>query len=444
MSSRKLILFIILIFSAVLSGCAVGYGDSLMTAPRLPMEYDLLQQKLDEIRANGMVYAVAESGERQAVKLIDLNGDGEDEVVAFFRGTSGEFSMFVFRWHEDGYVLVDDVQIHSTSLRGVYYPVIDDEGNVAIALTWAPEDSATVSGLTVYGYNSTAIHQMLDTQFLHMDYMDVVGDSGSEFLIVSKDRNGNKTIGMYKRDMDHYSLVSSAPICIEASSIRNIKLDMADFGPALFIDSITENGNGYVSDVIRISSGQLENETIDVASQSGALTYREISVFCKDINGDGYVDIPSFVHPEEAMDMESQLRSSRINWYSFESGRLMDYVGTTFHSSTGEWYMNWPADWGNDVTVSRNSSMYMVRTEFSIGVDVSGEADESQALKTVIFNVIEFFGDNRFDYLSQYSNFTVIQATSQKIFCYSIPGDTPQQYALTDEQVRSYVVIEVD
>ena len=85
----------ILVFSG---GCSLQTGDGLLLLPKVPTEYVQLQQQLDEILQEGAVYAVAEAGtNRQAVQLMDLDGDGDEEALAFFRAESGAYQVCVFR-----------------------------------------------------------------------------------------------------------------------------------------------------------------------------------------------------------------------------------------------------------------------------------------------------------------------------------------------------------
>ena len=58
--------------------------------PRPSTEYESLQDSLEQMLDKGYEYSPPASGSyTQAVQLRDLNGDGIDEAVAFFRDGSG-------------------------------------------------------------------------------------------------------------------------------------------------------------------------------------------------------------------------------------------------------------------------------------------------------------------------------------------------------------------
>ena len=57
--------------------------------PKLAGEYESLESQIDALLTNGAEYAAPTSGSNlQSVQMIDLDGDGSEEAVAFFRRAS--------------------------------------------------------------------------------------------------------------------------------------------------------------------------------------------------------------------------------------------------------------------------------------------------------------------------------------------------------------------
>ena len=89
-----------LLLALLLTGCVGTSVEELMTLPQLPMQYTGLSKQIDELIKNGYEYAAPLTGRNiQSVQMIDINGDGIDEVLAFFRLPSDEkqLKIFVFR-----------------------------------------------------------------------------------------------------------------------------------------------------------------------------------------------------------------------------------------------------------------------------------------------------------------------------------------------------------
>ena len=91
----------------LLCGCMMSASvDDLYALPQLPEEYESLSARLSEILALGAEYAAPQAGANlPPVQMVDLDGDGTDEALGFFRISSEErpLKIYVFRAVEDDY-----------------------------------------------------------------------------------------------------------------------------------------------------------------------------------------------------------------------------------------------------------------------------------------------------------------------------------------------------
>lgn len=81
------------LLAAALTGC--GFSDDsveeLFTLPRMAEEYTGLTQELEALITQGYEYASPTGGRNiQSVQMADLDGDGQQEALAFFRMSSDE------------------------------------------------------------------------------------------------------------------------------------------------------------------------------------------------------------------------------------------------------------------------------------------------------------------------------------------------------------------
>ena len=77
-----------------LAGCAAPKltldPEELYALPELPERYTALNQQLSAIQEGGAEYATPVSGSNiQPVQMMDLDGDGREEALAFFRQQEG-------------------------------------------------------------------------------------------------------------------------------------------------------------------------------------------------------------------------------------------------------------------------------------------------------------------------------------------------------------------
>ena len=92
------------LLALLLSGCVFSSTvDELYQLPQLPAEYTELQNLLDAIQDQGAEYAAPTSGANiQPVQLVDLDGDGTQEAVAFFRRTGDEQPLKIYIFQSAG------------------------------------------------------------------------------------------------------------------------------------------------------------------------------------------------------------------------------------------------------------------------------------------------------------------------------------------------------
>ncbi len=86
---RNLTLVGMIFLASMLSGCTIPKltlnSEDLYSLPTLPAKYTELNTQLNEILESGAEYAAPTSGANiQSVQLVDLDGDGREEAVAFF------------------------------------------------------------------------------------------------------------------------------------------------------------------------------------------------------------------------------------------------------------------------------------------------------------------------------------------------------------------------
>ena len=88
-------LLLMMSLSLVLAGCAMPKltldPEELYALPELPARYTTLNQQLNAIQESSAEYAAPVSGSNiQPVQMVDLDGDGREEALAFFRQSDGE------------------------------------------------------------------------------------------------------------------------------------------------------------------------------------------------------------------------------------------------------------------------------------------------------------------------------------------------------------------
>ena len=145
-----------------------------------------LQQQLNTILQEGAVYAVADSGtNRQAVQLVNLDGTGDDEALAFFRTESGAYQVYAFRKEGEQYTRIGMAEGYGTSLRAIYYPTLGD-GRLGLAMCWGFDEGGSY-GMTVYDFAQDGMRVLLDMQYADVVIDDIDGNGAQEMAFAVRD-----------------------------------------------------------------------------------------------------------------------------------------------------------------------------------------------------------------------------------------------------------------
>ncbi len=424
---KALLLAGLLLMMTFWGGCSLQTGDGLLLLPKVPAEYVQLQQQLDQILATGAVYAVAETGtNRQAVQLKDLDGDGVEEALAFFRTDSGAFQVYVFRQQNEAYQAIGMAEGYGTTLRAVYYPRLSDERS-ALAMCWGFDEGGAY-GMTVYGFEEEGMTVLMDVQYGDVTIHDLDGDGTEEMAFAIRDKiTGLYSARVYRWQRGQYRVLYEVTMCLEVRSVANMQFGKVEGDLlGLYIDSLSTTG-GYVTDLICYDGQAAQNRTIDQASGSGSKTWRQTSVFCSDVSGDGRVDVPiSHNFPYEPNEVEAR---ARLDWVNFSPDGTETQVAATVHSVTESWYLDWPESWGDRVRITKSSGAGLSKTVFSIPA-ADGAPKE-------LLTLWMFSGDNREQTSSIYQKLSGLITNAAGIYRYSIPQEPVSELALTGDELKT-------
>ena len=102
------------------SSCGFTFSpEELYSLPQLPAEYTELNNCLNQVLESGAEYAAPVSGSNiQPVQLEDLDGDGAQEAVAFFRNSAEEkpLKIYIFTPRNDTYEQAAVIEGTGTSI----------------------------------------------------------------------------------------------------------------------------------------------------------------------------------------------------------------------------------------------------------------------------------------------------------------------------------------
>lgn len=419
------------LLSMTLSGCGgfrlVFNPEELYTLPELPAKYTELNARLSAILEDGAEYAAPTSGSNiQPVQLTDLDGDGQQEAVAFFRKAEDEkpLKIYIFSAEGDSYRQSAVIEGSGASVYSIVYSDLDGDGRTELIVGWRV--NAELQALSVYALGPKGPAELLrSVSYVRYANTDLDSDGVQELVVLHADEEGEGVADYY--DWQNSALAAQSPVRIsitmaELSQQGRLRAGTLRGGePALFVTGVTEE-SGAVTDILALRNGELTNIVI---SESTGVS-GEISPFCglypMDINGDGRTEVPA---PYPSNDEKG---FPWVDWrsYGLDGGETVE---TTYHSIEDGWYLHIPESWIGRVGVERSSSAGESAVTFCV-------LNEDGSHGGAILRISTLTGSGREVRATRGNRFSLSRQSSS-IYTAELPETPAWEYAMTAEEVRT-------
>jgi len=349
---KSLLLFCALLALLLLSACSPGRDmEEFMALPRLPQEYLELQKVLDALQSDGASIAAPVSGNyRQSVQFYDINGDGAEEALAFFR-TPGErpLKIYIFIRNGSRYEAAAVVEGDGASIESVTYTDMDGDGWTELVVGWGMD--AELKMLTVYSLKAFQVSPIANAGYTQYTVGDLDGDGRSELLLVrlgDGDKSGTaERIGVSR---DGETVSASSRLSAGMESVSRLTCGaLLDRKSALYVEGSVSGG--LVTDVFLFEDDALKNITLGTQEISEG-TFRSSSVALRDMNGDGVPEIPI----PRALPAQGETVYRILDWYALNSRGVRRLQLSTYHNFSDSWYLILSEYWGDRITIRREDT----------------------------------------------------------------------------------------
>lgn len=396
-------LLLTMLLPVILSGCMMSASvESLYSLPQLPVEYQALSAQIDAILASGAEYTSPTSGTNlQSVQLVDLDGDGVEEALAFFRNPNDERPMkiYIFRAVEDTYEQVAVIEGSGTSIHSIRYVdmnnvdknsnsnVISNAGVKEILVSWRV--STEVQAIAVYVLEDMQPVMVMSTAYSRYEVVDLDDDDMQEIMVLRSDEteSGGSIADYYDWDGGSLLLRSSARLSMTVAELQWMQTGALRSGePAVFITGRVTGAEGTsraVTDILTYKEPDLTNIVLSSSTGVSSQIARFLNLQPTDINGDGATEAPM---PAQLPGVDETYW--KIYWVSYSANGDPERQTITYHNQTDSWYLLIPESWDGNFTVRQNntSTTEHSTTFYSVKDDMQDEE---------LFTIYTLTGSNR-------------------------------------------------
>lgn len=414
-----LVLFLVCL--VLFAGCGRVEMDELYSLPQPQEEFLQLQTLIDAEIAAGSEYSAPTSGsQRQSVQLVDIDGDGMSEALAFLK-TETVPVICVFRVEDEQYVPACTITGEGTAIGRVEYSDLDGDGIQEVAVSWKVSgDIAVVKAYSLAEWDPTPLMTASCRDFLVCD-MDSKGNP--EVMVLDFGDDGG-AVDMYFTDRLGEMTRSSAPLSASLESLDRFRYGTLSGGTgAIFAEGRYQDNDQilYLTDILVSQEGNLFNITMDRATGNSD-THRAASVYCQDIDGDGVMEVP--FSKEVFRQSKNSADYYVFDWYSYDRSGTRRLSSSTYHCYNDGWYYVLPEEWRETLTVRRESGKTGERTV------VLSTADKETGTIEDRMTVFTLSGENRWDRAKLPGRFVLLSGETT-IYAAKLHGETLEP--LTEE-----------
>ena len=283
------------------SGCDITdlSKEDMLRPPKSIGDEEEIEKLISDTASGGYTLKYPKSGSnRSAIVMHDLDSDGNDEAIAFFRDKDGATGVHMLVMYDDDetWKVSSDFVTETTDVDCVDFSDITGNGSQEI-LTGYSTFAAGVNFLSAYTYEKGKTNAIDAGQNYSSFYCGNLDNSGKNKIIAlslfSPENEAKATLLEYDDKRKSLSARSSVPMDSGVTAYKN----------AVFSD-LTENTRGLVVDGA-LSNGELNTQVIYFNRQLNVLrnplykektvnpTQRGSAVFSTDLGNDMKVEIPT-------------------------------------------------------------------------------------------------------------------------------------------------------
>ena len=343
------------VIAAGVSGCLRITADELYSLPQASEQYLRLQAQIDTILNLGAEFSPPTGGpNRQAVQLKDLNGDGLNEVIAFFSvPAESALRIYIFEMVDEDYSVADIIEGVGTAFESVRYADMNGNGAFEIIVGW--QMSAGLKHMSVFSMKDLHSVLLTSAEFSWLTVCDMTGDGSDDVVVLrlpSVDSGAAAEIFNLMADGEIVKAETRLSNGIDTIS-RVLTGRLTDGVPALFIESEGRfDEGGLVTDICVYTEGSFTNISVQGSSGISEETVRT-HMLSSDINEDGIIKVPI----PRLLLAQSETPYYAIDWYVFDSTGRSALSLTTYHNMNDGWFLILPFDWRGKVSLRRDDAV---------------------------------------------------------------------------------------
>ncbi len=298
-----LMIILSVLFSSCKSADFIKPVDSLLTPPLYHEEYKSLVDAFGKEVSKNVVFCSPRKGDyRSAIIIEDLDADGEDEALIFYRDEieSSVARLHYFKLVDGEWTSKSDMNGYGNEVEKLMISDMDGDGNSELIVVWSVSGVTSSNIMSLYrtSYGFDSYKELSNENCSVCELTDIDGDSRDEIFYV----NQTTSSGIVQRSAKAVRLSGNSVVMMgeakmdsNISSYTSVKTEKAsgESPMKIYIDAL-KGDSQMITELVYWDSvkSELCAPFFDADTMSNIETLRDNPVPSTDINNDGIIDIP--------------------------------------------------------------------------------------------------------------------------------------------------------
>lgn len=352
---KKLWILLLTVFAlALLPGCYGFDSDDFYSLPQRSKDYRAMQTAVESAMQGGSFSAPVSGANRQAIQQADLDGDGQEEILAFCKmDTVRPLNVLIFRRTEEDYHLICALQGDGTSFDSVQYAQIDGAPGMEILLSRRIGEQVQ-QFVSIYTLKNDAAAELMSAGCAAYTTADLDADQLTDIFLLRSNAEGPRAFAeLYCFQDGELRKEAEAGLSTAADAVKRILTgNVSRNTPAVFVASAYDEGH-LITDIFALEDGRFSNISQNYESGQSAQTVRNYYVYSTDIDNDGVIEMPTTIALAPVEGDPSSEGQYRIVWYNLSVHGERTEKLTTYHSFAEGWFFYLPEAWCETLSVNK-------------------------------------------------------------------------------------------
>ncbi len=415
---RRLLLGALGLFLAfVLTGCFSKSGDELLALPKQPQDSVKLQLQIDKQLAQGaQLLSPVNGANLQAIQKVDLDGDGVEETVVFYRVQGEKPLSIVFYRKGSDYEQYAYIEGEGDAVDSISYTDLNGDGLPEVIVGWR---AGTLKALTVHVPHDGQMEALLSVGYSGYALQDINEDDQTELVVLRHSDAKTGVAELYGMKGMDIAMLSQASLSQGIDKLTRVKAGLlADGHQGLYVSAVYDT-SAVLTDILAVRDGQLVNITLDEKSGvSDKTVRRNTTPVITDMLADGVLEVPIPVGlPPYHTDRENiENPWMKIEWRNYNIWGYAQTLKITYHNYTDGWYFELPTDWAERLVMTRQD---MTPGERGLVFAVRMEGELAPRDLMVVYTLS---GDNRAARAKVNDRITLLSHKNMTVVAELLPG----------------------